>query len=132
VKDVSSRPERIGQRFNNHSFHNYSVWTRYNLSGELLRGFSVGGGIRGDSGAIRQYVTINGAPVAAEDTTDPYVELFLGYERKFGRARLVTTLNVKNLTRIDRYSSQFRAGTNQPYFVWRDPVEPFLRVALEY
>jgi iron complex outermembrane receptor protein len=133
VKDVSNRPERIGQRFNNHSFHNYSLWTRYNFgTNELLRGFSVGGGIRGDSGAIRQYVTIAGVPVAAEDTTDPYVELFLGYERRIGCGRLMTTLNLKNLTRTDRYSSQFRAGTNQPYFVWRDPVEPFLRVAFEY
>lgn len=132
VKDVSNRPERIGQRFNNHAFHNYSLWTRYNLSQGTLRGLSLGGGIRGDSGAIRQYVTIGGVPVAAEDTTDPYVELFLGYEFKIGKARIVSTLNVKNVTRIDRYSSQFRTGTNRPYFVWRDPVEPFLRVALEF
>lgn len=133
VKDVANRPERVGQRFNNHAFHNYAVWTRYNFaSGGPLRGFAVGGGIRGDSGAIRQYVTIGDAPVAAEDTTDPYLELFLGYERRIGRGRLITTLNLKNLTRTDRYSSFYRPGTNQPYMVWRDPVEPFLRVAFEY
>lgn len=132
VKDITNRPDRIGQRFNNHSFHNYSLWTRYNFADGPARGFSVGGGIRGDSGAIRQYVTIGGVPVAAEDTTDPYVELFLGYERKLGRGRLITSLNVKNVTRIDRYSSQYLAGTNQPYFVWRDPIEPFLRVGFEF
>lgn len=132
VRDVSNRPERIGQRFNNHSFHNYSLWTRYNFSEGWARGCSLGGGIRGDSGAIRQYVTINNVPVAAEDTTDPYVELFFGYERRLGRGRLITSLNLKNVTRIERYSSQFKPGTNQPYFVWRDPVEPFLRVAFEF
>lgn len=132
TRDASNRPERIGQRINNHAFHNYSVWTRYNLTEGALRGLSFGGGIRGKSGSIRQYITINGVPQPAEDTTDPYVELFFGYERKLGRGKLVTALNLKNVTRTDRYSNQYKPNSTEPYFVWRDPVEPLLRVGFEY
>lgn len=130
-QDVSNRPERVGQRFNNHAFNNYSLWTRYNFRQGDLKGLGVGGGIRGDSGAIRQYVTIAGVPRPAEDTTDPYVELFLSYERPLGRGRFFAALNVKNVTRQSRYF-QFKDSSTEPYFIWKDPIEPFLRVGFEF
>ncbi len=131
VQDRRDQPQRIGQRINNHAFNNYSLWTRYSLRQGALKGVSFGGGIRGDSGAIRQYVTIAGVPKPANDTTDPYVELFLGYERMFGRTKFFSTLNLKNVTRQSRYF-QFKDNSTEPYFVWKDPVEPFLRVGFEF
>ncbi len=130
-KDRGDRPERVGQRFNNHAFHNYSVWTRYNFEQGAFKGFSIGGGIRGDSGAIREYRTVNGALTAAEDTTSPYLELFLAYRRPLGNAHLFVSLNVKNLTRQERYY-QFQDNSTEPYFIFKDPVEPFLRVGLDF
>jgi outer membrane receptor for ferric coprogen and ferric-rhodotorulic acid len=132
VEDRKDQPLRIGQRINNHAYNNYSLWTRYNFSEGALKGFSVGGGVRGDSGAIRQYITIAGVPVPAEDTTDPYVELFFGYQRPVGKAKFFASLNVKNVTRVERFSSQFKDNSVEPYFVWKDPVEPFLRVGFEF
>jgi len=132
VEDRKDQPLRVGQRINNHAYNNYSLWTRYNFSDGALKGFSIGGGVRGDSGAIRQYVTIAGVPVPAEDTTDPYVELFLAYQRQVGKAKFFASLNIKNVTQVDRYSGQFKSNSADPYFVWKDPVEPFLRAGLEF
>lgn len=130
--DRKDQPQRVGQRINNHAYNNYSFWTRYNFGDGPLQGFSVGGGIRGDSGAIRQYVTIAGVPTPAEDTTDPYVELFFAYQRQLKRAKFFASLNIKNVTRMERYSGQYKDSSVEPYFVWQDPVEPFLRVGLEF
>jgi iron complex outermembrane receptor protein len=131
VEDRKDQPQRVGQRINNHAFNNYSLWTRYNLSQGALKGVSFGGGIRGDSGAIRQYVTLAGVPKPANDTTDPYVELFVGYQRQFGKTRFFSTLNLKNVTRQSRYF-QFLDNSTAPYFVWKDPIEPLLRVGFEF
>jgi iron complex outermembrane receptor protein len=132
VEDRKDQPQRIGQRINNHAYNNYSLWTRYNFGAGAFKGLSLGGGVRGDTGSIRQYVTIGGVPRPAEDTTDPYVELFFAYQRPIGKARLFASLNIKNVTRIERYSSQFKDNSVEPAFVWKDPVEPFLRVGLEF
>jgi outer membrane receptor for ferric coprogen and ferric-rhodotorulic acid len=131
VKDRADQPQRVGQRFNNHAFHNYSLWTRYRFDKEFLKGLSIGGGIRGDSGAIREYRTVDGVPQPAEETTEPYLELFFSYTRSLGKANLVASLNVKNVTEQESYQF-FKDNSTEPYFVWNNPTELLLRVGLQF
>lgn len=131
VKDRGDQPWRIGQRFNNHAFHNYSIWTRYHFAGEFMKGLSVGGGIRGDSGAIREYRTVDGVPQPSEETVDPYVELFFSYRRPVGKAEFFSSLNVRNVTRQESHQF-FKDNSTEPYFVWKKPVELFGRVGIRF
>jgi outer membrane receptor for ferric coprogen and ferric-rhodotorulic acid len=131
VEDRGDQPWKVGQRFNNHAFHNYSLWTRYRFEKDGLKGLSIGGGIRGDSGAIREYRLVDGVYQPAEETTQPYLEMFLSYECALGKGQFFASLNIKNVTEQESYQF-FKDNSTEPYFVWNNPREYYLRVGVRF
>jgi iron complex outermembrane recepter protein len=131
LQDRRDQPFRVGQRINNHAYNSVSVWTRYTVERGPLRNLSVGGGIRGNSGSILQYVTISGVPQPAEATTTPYAEVFASHRFTVGRARLHASINVKNLLNRETYQF-FKDNSTAPYFEWKDPMEFHFRVGVEF
>lgn len=85
--------QAIGKKIENSSARLFNVWTRYNFTGERLKGLWIGGGVN--------YTGEKKLSIANPDLFFEPVTLWdaaLGYNWKFGRSACSATLSVKNLT----------------------------------
>jgi iron complex outermembrane receptor protein len=106
---ASTNAARVGLPLAAFPDHVLSVWTKYDINTGVLRGWSVGGGLR-DSGSARFVADPN-----LVATMEPYttVDFLLQYRFKLGGRDTLAQFNLKNA-----FDAEYREGNMGG---WGDP-----------
>jgi iron complex outermembrane recepter protein len=112
-------PFQVGRRLTNVPEHVVNLWNKYTFVRGPLRGFSAGGGIKRVASSTYVHASWN-TPIIGPPWTR--VDLFVGYERRFGRRILTTTLNLDNVSDRQHLDS----------LVYSAPFKAYLRTTLRF
>jgi len=98
-----SNASHIGRRENNNAKHTLALFTNYQFSNQLLKGFTIGCGYRWSSKRVESYQVISNVTTLYEKDGANTLDLFAKYKMKVRKLPVEFQLNVQNLLREDRF-----------------------------